>query len=59
MLTCGSECWTLSKNDGYMLRIFERRMLRMFYDPVKDNGIRRRRCNNALYNETDRVKRSK
>jgi hypothetical protein len=38
-LTYGSECWTHSKKHGFMLRIFERRILRMIYGPVKDNGI--------------------
>jgi hypothetical protein len=38
MLTYGSEGWTLSKKDGNMLRIFERRILRMIYGPVNDKG---------------------
>jgi len=31
-----------------MLRIFERRILRVIYCPVNDNGIRRARCNTEL-----------
>jgi hypothetical protein len=38
-LTYGSECWPLKK-DGNTLRMFERRILRMIYGPIKDNGIR-------------------
>jgi hypothetical protein len=32
-----------------MLRIFERRMLRMIYGPVNDNVTWRTRCTNELY----------
>jgi len=32
-----------------MFRIFERRMLRMIYDPVNDNGIWTTRYSNELY----------
>jgi hypothetical protein len=31
-----------------MLRIFERRMLRMIYGPVNDNGTWKTRCTNEL-----------
>jgi len=34
ILTYGIECWPLSKKDGIMLQIFERRILRMIYGPV-------------------------
>ena len=34
-----SECWPLSKKDGKTIRILERRMLKMVYVPVNDNGI--------------------
>jgi len=34
ILTYGIECWLLSKKDGIMLQIFERRILRMIYGPV-------------------------
>jgi hypothetical protein len=39
----------LAKKDGSMLRIFERRTLRMIYVPINDNGIWRRRYNTELY----------
>ena len=41
-----------------MLRIFERRILRMIYGPIRDNGIWRTGYNNeiyALYDELDIV----
>ena len=59
ILTYGIECWPLSKKDGNMLQIFERRILRMIYGPVNDNGIWRTRYNSELYspyNEPDIVK---
>jgi len=34
ILTHGIECWPLSKKDGIMLQIFERRTLRIIYSPV-------------------------
>ena len=58
-LTCGSEGWPLTKNDGNMLRIFERRTLRIIYGPGDDNSICGTRYNNDLYtlcNEKDLVK---
>jgi hypothetical protein len=42
-----------------MLQIFERRILRMTYGPVNDNGTWKTRYNNELYtfyNEPDIVK---
>jgi hypothetical protein len=42
-----------------MLRIFERRILRRIYSPIKENGIWRSRYNHELYklyNEPDMVK---
>jgi hypothetical protein len=40
ILTHGSECWTLSKEDGNMRRMFEGRgILRMIYGPINDSGI--------------------
>jgi len=47
-LTYGSECWTLSKEDVNMLRIFEGRILRVIYGPVNDSGIWRARYCNEL-----------
>jgi hypothetical protein len=59
ILAYGSECWPLLKKDGNSLRIFKRRILRMFYDPINEDGICRRRCNNELcklYYDLDIVK---
>jgi hypothetical protein len=44
ILVYGRECWPFSTMDGNMLRIFERRILRLIDDPVNDNGIWRIRC---------------
>ena len=44
----GGECWLLSKNDVNMFRIFERRILRMIYGPLRDNGIWRTRYSSEL-----------
>ena len=49
ILTYCSECWPLSKEDGYRLRIFEIRILRMIYGPINDNGIWRTRHSSELY----------
>jgi hypothetical protein len=54
-LAYGSECWTLSKRSEIMLRIFERRMLRMIYGPVNDNGIGRTGYSNELYTFCDEL----
>ena len=59
ILTNGSECWSLSKKAGNMLQVFERRILRMIYGPINNNGIWRTRYNKELYilyNESDIVK---
>ena len=38
-----------------MPRIFERRILRMIYSPINDNGIWRTSCNNKLYTLCDKL----
>jgi hypothetical protein len=43
ILLCGREIYALSKKDGNMLRIFERRLLRIIYGHINDNGIWRTR----------------
>jgi hypothetical protein len=48
-LAYGSECRPFSKKDGNMLRIFERRILRLMYGPVNDNGVGRKRYNSEIY----------
>jgi hypothetical protein len=55
LLTYGSECWSLPKEDGNMLRIFERRILRKIHGPINDNGTRRTRYNNDLYTLYDEL----
>jgi hypothetical protein len=35
----GSECWPLSKQDGNVLRIFERRILRIICGAIVEDGI--------------------
>jgi hypothetical protein len=37
--TCGSESWPRTRKDENMLRIFERRILRQIYGPIKENYI--------------------
>ena len=53
MLSCGSECWPVSKKNGNMLRIFEIRILRMSFGPINGNGIWRTRYSNELYTHFD------
>jgi hypothetical protein len=36
---CGSESWSLSKKDENLLQIFERRILRRIYGPVRAAGV--------------------
>jgi hypothetical protein len=38
LLTHGSESWPLTRKDKNMLRIFERRILRKMYRPIKENN---------------------
>jgi hypothetical protein len=40
----------LKRKDENMLRIFERRMLRRMYGPIKENDIWRSRYNHELIN---------
>jgi hypothetical protein len=49
VLTYGRENWTLSKKSENALSIFERKILRRIYGPVKDNGHWRIRYNKELY----------
>jgi hypothetical protein len=55
ILTYGSECWPLSKKDGNMLQIFERRILRTIYGPINENGMWRTRDSNELYTLYDEI----
>jgi hypothetical protein len=50
---------TGKREEENMLQIFERRILRRIYGPIKENGIWRSRYNHELYklyNEADVVK---
>jgi hypothetical protein len=49
VLTHGSETWTLSKKSENVLSIFERKIFRRVYGPVKDNGQWRIKYNKELY----------
>jgi hypothetical protein len=49
ILALGSESWTLTRKDENTLRIFERRILRKIYGPIKENNVWRSRYNHELY----------
>jgi len=51
----GVKCWPLSKKDGKMFRIFERRILRMIYSPNKNNCEWRTSYNKELYTFYDEL----
>ena len=44
----GSESWTLTMEEERTLAIFERKILRKIYGPVKENGLWRIRRNDEL-----------
>jgi hypothetical protein len=44
----GTENWTLTKSDGNLLRIFERKILRKIYGPIKEGDTWRIRNNEEL-----------
>jgi hypothetical protein len=48
VVTYGSKTWTLTKSDENLLRIFERKILRRIYRPVREGGIWRTRNNEEL-----------
>jgi hypothetical protein len=59
LLTHWSEGWSLKRKDENMLRIFERRILRIIYGQIKENGIWKSVHNRKFYklcNERDIVK---
>jgi hypothetical protein len=51
----GSECWPVSKKNGNVLRIFERRIVKIIYGPVNDNGIWKTRYSNELYTHYNKI----
>jgi hypothetical protein len=48
VVTYGSESWTLTMKEERALAVFERKVLRKIYGPVKENEIWRIRQNNEL-----------
>jgi hypothetical protein len=57
ILKYGSESWPILKETGNMLRIFERSILRMIYDPLNRNVIWKTRYeySNELYTHYDEI----
>jgi hypothetical protein len=49
IFTHGSESWPLTGKDENMLQIFERRILRRVYGPIKENSIWRSRYNHDTF----------
>ena len=49
VLTYGSETWTLTKKDEYLLSVTERNILRRIFGGVLENDTWRRRTNGELY----------
>ena len=47
-VTCGSESWTLTVEEERELAVFERKILRKIYGPMKENEIWRIRRNDEL-----------
>jgi len=48
VVTCGSELWTLTVEEEIALAVFERKILRKIYGPVKENKLWRIRRNDEL-----------
>ena len=60
MLLYGAEAWTLLSTDAAALRVFERKVLRKIFDPVRIGDDFRIRFNSELYeliNDVDVVQR--
>lgn len=49
VLTYGAEAWVMSTADEKMLGVFERKILRKIFGPVREGGEFRRRLNDELY----------
>jgi len=47
-VTCGSELWTLTVGEERALAVFERKILRKIYGPVRENELWRIRRNDEL-----------
>ena len=48
VVTYGSESWTLTTEEERALAVFERKILRKIYGPVKENELWRTRQNDEL-----------
>ena len=48
VVTYGSESWTLTMEEGRALAVFERKILRKIYGPVKENELWRTQQNDEL-----------
>jgi hypothetical protein len=48
VVTYGAETWTMSAADDNALRVFERKVVRMIYDPVREGERWRIRSNQEL-----------
>jgi SUMO ligase MMS21 Smc5/6 complex component len=48
VVTCGSESWTFTMEEERALAVFERKILRKIYGPVKENELWRIRRNDEL-----------
>ena len=48
VVTYGSESWTLTMEEERALAVFERKILRKIYGPVKENDLWRIRRNDEL-----------
>ena len=48
VVTYGSESWTLTMEEERVLAVFERKILRKIYGPVKENELWRTRQNDEL-----------
>ena len=48
MVTYGSESWTFTMEEERALAVFERKILRKIYEPVKENELWRIRRNDEL-----------
>jgi len=48
LVTYGSESWTLTKEEERALAVFDRKILRKIYGPVKENELWRIRQNDEL-----------
>jgi hypothetical protein len=51
VLTYGSENWSLKRKDKTVLLIFDRRILRIIYAPIKEDQGINTNCENYIMNQ--------